>query len=307
LSLGETIVALAGTPAGGALAMALALLSALAHAVLGALSKGGRDPLINRGAINIVYGAIALPAALFLFPLPTAWLWLILLGAYVIHTIYEWLQSRAYEVGGFTVVYPIVRGTGPLLIALAAGTVFNETLAAVQWFGLLTLSGGIFGLAWANLRALGLDDLEALSRLRLALILAVITGGFTALYTLYDAWGVREAVDPFTFIVWLFVSGAFGTPVLAWRRWRHLAPEARPAPRDLVWRGLAGGIVATISFGGIMLATRLGSVAEVAAIRETSIVFATIIGVLIFRERLDRRRLGLIGAIVLGAVLIKVV
>lgn len=307
MSLGESVVALAGTPAGATLALVLALISALAHATLGALSKGGHDPLMNRGAMNLVYAVLSLPVALFMLPWPTPWLWLILFGAYLLHTLYEWLQSRAYDVGGFTVVYPIVRGTGPLLIALAAGGLFGEHFGVGQWLGLTVLTGGIYGLAWANLRLMGMDDLEALGRLRLALGLAIITGAMTAAYTLYDAWGVREAIDPFTFIAWLFVSGAFGTPVLAWRRWQRLEPATRPPWRDLAWRGLAGGLVALVSFGGIMLATRLGSVAEVAALRETSIVFATIIGVVIFRERLDPLRLGLIGMIVGGAVLIKVV
>jgi drug/metabolite transporter (DMT)-like permease len=304
--MGDLVVSLAGTEAGATWALILALVSALAHAMLGALSKGGRDPLINRGAINVAYGLMALPVALFWVPWPTPLLWLILLGAFLLHLIYEWLQAQAYAVGGFTVVYPIVRGTSPLLIALSAGLLFGEAFGLGQWLGLLVLTGAIYGLAWANLRALGIADLVAARRLRMALVFALITGTLTAVYTLYDAWGVRVALNPFSFIAWLFVVGAFGTPVLAWRRWQQLGPDQRPTLPDLVRRGLAGGAIALISFGGIMVATRLGSVAEVAAIRETSIVFATAIGVAVFGERLDALRLGLILLIVAGAVIIKV-
>jgi drug/metabolite transporter (DMT)-like permease len=304
--LGDLIVSMAGTPAGEALALALAMLSALAHAIFGAINKGGRDPIINRGAINVSYALMALPVALFVVDWPTPELWAILFGAFVIHILFEWLQARSFQIGGFTVVYPIARGTGPLIIALASGVLFGETFGVGQWLGLLLLTGAIYGLAWANLRALGMADVAAARQLRIAVLTAVAAGAMIAVYTLYDAWGIRQAADPFTFIAWFFVTGAFGTPVVAALRWRRISPEQRPEPLDLALRGFFGGVIALLSFGGIMLATRLGAVAEVAALRETSIVFATAIGVLIFHERIDALRLALILLIVAGAVVIKV-
>ena len=304
--MSELIVSLAGTPAGEALAMALALLSAMAHAIFGAINKGGRDPIINRGAINVAYALMALPVALFAVEWPSPAMWAILAGAFVIHVVYEWLQARSFQIGGFTVVYPIARGTGPLLIALAAGAIFGEGFGPGQWAGLMVLTGAIYGLAWANLRALGMADVAAAAQLRVAIATALTTGAMIAVYTLYDAWAIRQAADPFSFIAWFFVTGAFGTPVVAALRWRRLPPERRPEPWDLALRGVFGGIIALLSFGGIMLGTRLGHVAEVAALRETSIVFATALGVLVFREKLDALRLALIFGIVAGAVLIKV-
>lgn len=304
--MGALIVEIAGTPAGDALALALALLSALAHAIFGAINKGGRDPYLNRGAINVAYGLIALPFALFAFPLPTPALWAALAGVYVIHIVYEWLQARSYEIGGFTVVYPIARGTGPLVTAIAAGALFGESLRAGQWAGLLLLSGAIYGLAWANLRALGVTDLAATKRLRAAILTALLTGVMISAYTTWDAYGIRLAADPFTFLAWFFVLGGCGFPLIAALRWRRLRPADRPALGDLAVRGAFGALIAFLSFGAVMLATRVGHVGEAAAIRETSIVFATAIGVLIFRERIDGPRLGLIGLIALGAVLIKV-
>lgn len=304
--MGELIVSMAGTPAGDALALALAMLSALAHAIFGAINKGGRDPIINRGAINVAYALMALPVALFVVDWPTPGLWAILLGAFVIHILFEWLQARSFQIGGFTVVYPIARGTGPLIIALVSGVLFGETFGLGQWLGLMLLTGAIYGLAWANLRALGMADVAAARQLRVAVLTAVAAGAMIAVYTLYDAWGIRQAADPFTFIAWFFVTGAFGTPVVAALRWRRLTPAQRPEPLDLALRGFFGGVIALMSFGGIMLATRLGAVAEVAALRETSIVFATAIGVLIFHERIDIMRLALILLIVAGAVVIKV-
>ncbi len=303
--MGALIVSIAGTPAGEALALALALLSAIAHAVFGAIHKGGRDPYLNRGAINVAYGIVAAPLALFVFPLPEGALWGALAGMFVIHLVYELLQARSYAIGGFTVVYPIARGTGPLLTALGAAAFLGERLGLVQWLGLALLSGGIYGLAALNLRAQGVTDLGAAARLRAAIATALATGALIALYTVWDAWAIRLAADPFTFLAWFFFLGLFGTPVVALRRWRRMAAEARPALGDLAVRGAFGGMIAVLSFGSMFLATRLDKVGEVAALRETSIVFATAIGVLIFRERIDGARLAMIGAITAGALVIE--
>jgi drug/metabolite transporter (DMT)-like permease len=303
--MGEALAALAGTPAGEAAAAILALLSALAHAVFGAINKRGRDPYLNRGAINLCYGAMAAPVALFVTPWPTPALWAALAAAWAVHLLYEWLQARSYAIGGFTVVYPIARGTGPLVTVVAAGVVFGERFAPVQWAGLLTLTGAIWGLALANLRALGLADMAAARRLRSAILTALATGVMIAVYTTLDAWGVRLAADPFTFLAWFFTLGGVGFPMVAAARWARLAPADRPDPGELAVRGVFGALIAFLSFGSVMLATRVGHVGEVAAIRETSIVFATAIGVLFFRETIDARRLALIAAIAAGAVVIK--
>ncbi len=303
--MGELIVSLAGTPAGEALALALALLSALSHAIFGAIHKGGRDPYLNRGAINVAYSLAAAPFALIILPPPGPELRWALVGMFFIHLLYEWLQARSYAIGGFTVVYPIARGTGPLVIAVAAWVFLGETLAGMQWFGLALLSGGIYGLAIANLRAIGMADLAAAARLRAAILTALFTGLLIAVYTTWDAWAIRLAENPFTFLAWFFFLGGFGTPLIALARWRRLTPEERPPLGDLAGRGAFGAIIALFSFGAMFLATRLDKVGEVAALRETSIVFATAIGVLIFRERIDPLRLGLIGLIAFGAIVIE--
>ncbi|MDT8345001.1 MAG: DMT family transporter [Thermohalobaculum sp.] len=302
--MGEMIVAMAGTPEGGVLAFALALLSAFAHATFGAINKGGADPYLNRGAINAAYSLMAMPFAVFVFPLPSAAVWQVLALAYLIHLLYEWLQCTAFAKGDFTLVYPIARGTGPLATAIGAVFIFGERLGPVQWAGLALLSASIWGLAAANLRARRVD-IAALPGLRQAIGVALMTGGMIAVYTIVDAYGIRLAANPFSFLAWFFVLGGFGFPLVALYRWRRMAPERRPEPFDLAVRGVFGAIIAFVSFGAIMLATRLDKVGEAAALRETSIIFATAIGVLIFRERIDAPRLGLIGLIAAGAMLVE--
>ena len=126
-----------------------------------------------------------------------------------------------------------------------------------------------------------------------------------AVYTLVDAYGIRLAENPFTFLAWFFTLGGLGFPFVSLHRWRAMEPSLRPQPFDLAVRGIFGAIIAFISFGAVMLATRLDKVGEAAALRETSIIFATAIGVLIFRERIDALRLGLIALIAAGAMLVE--
>ena len=281
--------------------MALALMSALLHAIFGALQKGSHDPWLSRGAIDISYGLIAIPFALFVVPWPEPHMWQIFAIAFVIHSVYKYLQAMAYMRGAYTVVYPVVRGTGPLFAIIGAYFLFGERFNAVQWAGVAVLLMGIYGLAVYNLRHLTVGR----ETLKLALVLAVLTGLMVSTYTTYDAYGIRASTDPFTFLAWFFMfDGLFVMPTIAAVRWRAMA--TRPALRPLMIRGLVGGIIAIISFGGIILATRLDNVGQAAVLRETSTVFAALIGWVMLKERVGPRRLLLMALIALGAVIVEV-
>ncbi len=300
--MGETFVSLAGTPAGENLALILALVSAVAHAIFGAICKGGRDPYLNRGAINIAYSLMAAPFALFVFPLPEGIVIIALIASFAVHVAYEWFQAAAFTRGAFTVVYPVARGTGPAITGIFAVLIFAEQLEPTQWFGLLLLSSAILSLGIVNFSEADPGS-QTRRGLRLALIFAFCTGINTALYTTIDAFGIRQAVDPFTYVVWVFFMGGFGFPLVAISRWRKL--ETKPPLPPLVVRGIIGGVVGAFSFGSLMLATRIGKVAEAAAVRETSIIFAMIIGVFLFQEKVDLKRLIIICLIAFGAILIE--
>ncbi len=298
--MSDWIVGLAGTPEGARLAAGLALLSALAHALFGALQKGRHDPWLTRGAIDLWIALMMLPVATLLVPWPQGGEWLILAGAMVIHFAYKLTMALAYERAAYTVVYPVVRGTGPLVTVAFASVLLAEDYTAAQWAGVAILSGGILALAWLNLRA-GAADPRAL---RTGLLWALAGGLLVALYTTYDAWGIRTFPDPFSFLAWFFLLTALDFPVLAALRWRRL--PAPPVPGPLLLRGFIGALVAFVSFGGVMLGTRIGKVGEVAALRETSTVFAALIGWLILREKVGPARATLMGLIAAGAVIVQV-
>jgi drug/metabolite transporter (DMT)-like permease len=295
----ELILAIEGTPQAPLVATLLALLAAIAHAVFGALQKGRHDPWISRGAIDASYSVMALPVALFLVPWPQGIEWLVLVGAMLIHLAYKLAQAMAYSRGAFTVVYPIVRGTGPLVTVLAASLVFGEVYSAIQWGGVLMLSGGIFALAGLNIAQAGVGRPLLLR----AVWFAFLTGLLTAAYTTYDAFGIRLTPDPFTFLAWFFLLDGLIFPWIA--AWRVARMPVTPPLDGLLARGVIGGLVAYVSFGSVMLATRIDKVGQAAVLRETSVVFAALIGWLFLRERVGAARGGLVALIALGAVVME--
>jgi len=293
------LTSLEGTEAGHQLALVLALSAAFLHAVFGALQKGRHDPWLSRGAIDFSYAVMAAPFALFVVPWPEPHMWPIFFGAFVIHVGYKLLQSFAYTKGDFTVVYPVVRGMGPLFTVVGAYLVFGETFTAVQWAGVGVLLSGIFGLALYNMVFLT----SSRDTLGVAMVLAAMTGLFVALYTTYDAYGIRATADPFTFLAWFFLIDGLAMPPVAYIRWRRMVNP--PAVAPLMLRGVIGGLVAFASFGSVMMATRLDKVGEAAVLRETSTVFAALIGWLVLKETVGPRRIALMALIALGAVIVE--
>ncbi|SDX41382.1 DMT family transporter [Roseicitreum antarcticum] len=298
--MAEWLLSIAGTAQGAQLATALALMSALAHAIFGALQKGAHDPWLTRGAIDFWLAVLSLPIALFLVPWPNAQMWGFLAGAFFIHFGYKLTMALAYEKAAFTVVYPVVRGTGPVVTVFAAMLIFRESFAPVQWLGIACLSGGILLLALRNLSEETLD----LRALKIGLAWAVAGGVMVAIYTTFDAYAIRQAPNPFSFLAWFFLITSLDFPGLALHRYRKMILPPRILP--LMVRGIAGAIIAYVSFGGVMLATLVGKVGEAAVLRETSTVFAALIGWFILGEKVGPRRLFLMSLIALGAVLVEI-
>ncbi len=194
----------------------------------------------------------------------------------------------------------MVRGTGPLFTVIGAGFLFGERFTVLQWVGVATLLTGIYGLAAYNLKHWQIGR----EKLKPALAMAVLTGGFVAAYTTWDAYGIRATADPFTFLAWFFFIDGLALPPFAYLRWRNM--QHRPAPGPLIVKGVIGAFIAYMSFGSIMLATRLDSVGEAAVLRETSTVFAALIGWLVLKESTGPQRVALMALIAAGAVLVEI-
>ena len=294
----DWLISLEGTASGERLALFLALQAAFLHALFGALQKRVTDPWTARSVIDATYAAMAAPFAIFYFGPPDTALWPLLAIAWAIHLGYKAMQAAAYSVGAYTVVYPVVRGTGPVFTVFGAGFLFGEVFSPVQWVGVGALVAGILGLALYNLKHVTLDR----ARLPLALGLAVITGGFVAAYTTWDAYVIRAFENPFAFLAWFFFLDGLAFPAIYLARHRGRLP--RPLRTHAIL-GVQGAVTAYFSFGGILLATRLDKVGEAAVLRETSVVFAALLGWLMLGEKVGPRRLALMALIALGAVIVE--
>lgn len=294
--MAEWLISIAGTETGHWLALALALQAAVLHAFFGALQKGEYDPWTSRTVIDGTYALFAFPF-LFLVPAPPPETWPLFAFAWAIHVGYKCAQAAAYTAGAYTVVYPVVRGTSPVFTVIGAGILFGETFSITQWLGVALLVGGIFGFSAYNLRHVTIDR----ALLPRALGLALLTGGFVALYTTWDAFVIRSVPNPFTFLAWFFFLDGLAFPA----GWLALNRRLPTFSLPLVKLGVIGALTAYFSFGGIMLATRLDNVGEAAVLRETSVLFSALIGWLVLKEGVGPRRLALMALIAAGAVIVE--
>jgi drug/metabolite transporter (DMT)-like permease len=210
----------------------------------------------------------------------------------VIHVGYDLALMNSYRLGAFNQTYPIARGTSPLIVAVGAYFLAGEHLSVAALAGVATLAGGLISLTFSAGR-LSRQDLPAVGA-------ALLTGLTIASYTIVDGLGVRRAHDPWAYVALLFllqgpaltVAAAVRRPLSAWRD----ATTAR--------RGLLAGALCVIAYGIVLWAQTRAPLAEVAAIRETSVVFAALIGVAAFGEDFGRRRVAAAIVIATGIVLI---
>ncbi|MSP47872.1 MAG: EamA family transporter [Alphaproteobacteria bacterium] len=266
----------------------LILASALIHACWNALIKSDTDRLVTFAVVMGVGTVIGIFFAPFVaIPRAEAWPWL--LTSVVIHGFYYYFLLQAYAHGDLSYVYPIARGLGPLLVAVFSGALLAEHLSFREAIGVVLVSVGIAGVAFGRGLPRGIDFR--------ATAFAVLTGLTIAGYTVVDGTGARVSGDPLAYIVWLnILEGPWVMMVALQRRgWgvvRHL--------RVHWWRGTVGGIIATLGYGIAIWALSLGAMAHVAAIRETSVLFATLMGTFLLGESFGRRRIAAAALVVVG-------
>ena len=212
----------------------------------------------------------------------------------IIHIGYELALMNAYRLGAFSQAYPIARGTSPLLVAVGAYVFAGERLGALALAGVLILAGGLISLALSAGR-LSVHDAPAVGA-------AFLTGLTIAAYTVVDGLGVRRAGDTVAYAALLFLLDG---PVLA-----IAAATRRPASawrdRALAGRGILAGALSVAAYGIVLWAQTRAPLAPVAAIRETSVVFAALIGAILFDEEFGGRRVAAAVVIAAGIVLIGV-
>jgi drug/metabolite transporter (DMT)-like permease len=268
--------------------------AALLHASWNAMIKAGRDPLLDTALVALAGTVVALPLTLLVEP-PERAAWPYIFATVVVHIGYYVAMAAAYRFGDLSHGYPIMRGVAPLLVALASGFWFGESLTAGGWTGVLLICGGVLSLAFVARRKGHLSGKSATA----ATLWALAGAAIVATYTLIDATGVRSSGGTERYVTWLFVfiGLPFGLAVLAMKRGAFLRHAAR-----YWWRGVAGATMSGLSYGIALWAMTRAPVAVVAALRETSVIFAALIGAWLLKEGHLKERL--VGAIAVLAGLI---
>jgi drug/metabolite transporter (DMT)-like permease len=272
------------------LSVTLAVLAAaVTHAVWNAIAHGIKDQTLAFALIGVGGIAVAIPLIL-IVRVPTVGSWPYLLGSVAIHIFYVLLLMRCYRLGEFSQVYPLARGTSPLVVTVLAAVFVHEHLALPQIAGVLVVCLGLGTLALGGRRP-G----------RAAFLAAIGTGLTIAAYTTVDGVGVRLSASPVGYIGWLMLLQSLCVPMFALVQRRGTVLKQ---PRRILVCGLAAGALSVLAYGLVLWAQTRGALAPIAALRETSVIFGAIIGTLIFREPFGRTRIIATVVVAAGIVLL---
>jgi len=267
------------------------LVAAVTHATWNAIAHGIKDQTLAFALIGVGGIAVGIPLVI-VAAMPRGDCWPYLLGSVAIHVFYNLLLMQCYRLGEFSQVYPLARGTSPLVVTILAAIFVHEHLAFPQVAGVLVISAGLGVLVLAGRRP-G----------RAAFAAAIGTGLTIAAYTTVDGVGVRLSASPVGYIGWLMVLESLCVPMFALARRRDVVLKQRPR---ILLAGLAAGALSVLAYGLVLWAQTRGALAPIAALRETSVIFGAIIGTLVFREPFGRTRIAATVLVAAGIVLLNI-
>lgn len=263
----------------------LVLFAACLHATWNAIVKSGSDKMLDSSMIALGASFTALCALPFL-PALSFSSWPYVLASVVIHFAYYQLVGLAYKTGDIGLAYPLMRGVAPMIVASTSGFILGETLSPLAILGVAVISAGVMTLAFES-------GLKHRSSLLFALMNAVVI----ATYTYVDGIGSRASSNPIAYTIWISILPPI--PLFAYAIWqRGLAPVSNHI-RVNWWRGLIGGAGSITSYGLALWAMSQAPIALVAALRETSILFALLISIFILKEKPGKWRI--LAGVIIGA------
>ncbi len=262
------------------------LFAAMLHASWNAMLKGGRDGFWGMTVMGIAT-SLACAAALPFLPLPARASWPYIAGSALLHVGYNAFLVRAYRRGDFGSAYPIARGSSPLLVTLGAALAAQEVPTLIGMAGIVLVSIGIISLAF---RGRQLPET--------GIFYALGTGFFIAAYSVTDGIGGRLSGSAVSYTLWMCVIwGATALPLYKFRR-----------PGAAIWQGTRatglaalGGVVSVLAYGIVIFAMTVAPMGSVSALRETSVLFAVLLGRIFFGEKLTARRIVSVLVIAAGA------
>ena len=275
--------------------MLAVLLGALLHASWNALIRGSTDRTLD--TVLVVAGAAVIAAVALPFtPTPAAASWPFLIASGLIHVVYFMLVALSYRHGELSFAYPIMRGSAPVVSAIAAALLLAESPSTGGWLGVLLISGGVMLLAGDSWRSGAFQGRAAM--------FALATAASIVVYTLVDGVGARLSGHAAAYTGWVFVLTAIPLVMIFLVR---DGASTRAYCRQHWRRGLFGGVCTLGAYGLALWAMTRAPIALVAALRETSVIFGALLAVLLLGERLSRTRWDAIAIVTAGAVSIKLV
>ena len=255
------------------------LFAAVLHASWNAMLHGNDDRFLSMTWMSIAIAAVSTVVILFTpWPAEAAWPYIITSG--LVHIVYNVTLVRSYRRNDLAQAYPIARGSSPLLVTLGAALFAHEAIGPLHLLGIVMISGGFIAIALQG------------SHVSRAGVLAALTTGVTiAVYTVIDGIGVRlSGGQAIAYTAWMFLF-YWLMPALfvAMRGLAALWSPVRSAP-TAVGSSLVGGLVSILAYGIVIWALQSGAMGAVSALRETSVVFAVLIGRVFLRETVSGKR-----------------
>ncbi|WP_299638836.1 EamA family transporter [uncultured Ruegeria sp.] len=271
-------------------AVLIVLTAAVLHALWNAVVKGAPDKAVVLGLVSLGHAVPALIALPFV-GLPVWAAVPFIIGSTLIHWGYYWFLNTAYKHGDLSVVYPISRGMTPILVTVGAIFFAGEFLPPIAWAGIVCISVGIGCLSLAGLGR---------NTNWIAVAAAFGTGLMIASYSIVDGIGIRLSGNTLGYIAALFVAEIIVAGFIFSTRWQRFVA----LPKRYVWAGLTGGVISGLAYGLVLYAKTIAPLGVVSALRESSVIFASLIGVMWFGEGPKSNRLLAATIVAIGIVIL---
>ena len=255
----------------------LLLIAALSHALCHSILKHNKNPLGVLGITSVVEIIIFTPLVLSV-PYPTTYIWILIIISALLHGFYRLLVIFSYNYGDLSFIYPIARGSSSLLLAIISLIYLTDKISLWGFIAIMIVCMGLFLISYSDRLKFNYS----------AFGLGVLTAIMITTYTLVDGIGVRHSSNPYSFLYWMLLLN--GTPALI-ASFFFKNNGLRIVNKNLVLTGVAFGILAPLAYGLAVWCMQFLPIAYVSSIRETSIIFATLIGLILLKEKTASKRI----------------
>ena len=247
------------------------LIAALSHAICHSILKHNNNPLGILGITSICEILIFTPLV-FYVPFPNTYIWFLIILSALLHGFYRILVLYSYKFGDLSFIYPVARGGSSLILVLISIFYLNDKISLFGFLAILIVCFGLFLISYSKKNKFN----------KIAFILGILTAIMITFYTLVDGIGIRHSENPYTYLFWMLLLN--GTPALL-ASFMFKDNGLRKINKDLLLKGVGFGILAPLAYGLVVWCMLYLPIAYASAIRETSIIFATLIGLFILNEK----------------------